>query len=562
MGARFLIVVIFCTQAGFAQTFTRADSLRGMLSPERTCYDVTYYHLDVRIDPTDSTVNGSCEMRFTVREPFRRMQVDLFENMAIREMRLDGEGSGVPFTREGNAVFVEFPETLPAGGNHALRMSYGGRPLVARRPPWQGGFSWERDGRGKPWVVVSCQGTGASCWWPNKDHDSDEPDSMMISVTVPPGLMDVSNGRLRGVKTLPDGWRRYDWFVSYPINNYNATINVADYAHFNDRYVGRDTVTLDYYVLPENLEKARKHFEQVKPMMACFEDRFGPYPFARDGYKLVECPHTGMEHQSAVAYGNRYLGGYRGRAPSAAGLAFDFIIIHESAHEWWGNSVTNRDVADMWIHESFGAYAEAVYVECLFGYAEALTYINGKKPGVGNREPIQGIPNVNRPGSGDMYNKGQLVLNTLRHVIDNDSLWWSVLRGIQQEFRHATVSGEEIVAAISRRTGTDYRYFFDQYVRYPGVPVLEVVVSSQGNDVTARYRWKADVKEFRMPVRVTLEPETYSWIRPTTGWQEVKLRGVSPTEFRIAQECFYANLNLSWVYLDPRLRGEKERPGR
>jgi aminopeptidase N len=562
MVPRLLLALLLGLHGTAAQVFTRADSLRGMLSPERTCYDLTFYHLDVRIDPSDSTVEGSCEMHFTVVEPFRRMQVDLFENMALRSVTLDGAPGEIPFVREGNAVFLQVPGGLARGTSHAVRMEYGGKPVVARRPPWLGGFSWDRDARGNPWVVVSCQGTGASCWWPNKDHDADEPDSMLISVAVPPGLIDVSNGRLRGVTALPGGWRRFDWFVSSPINNYNVTVNVADYAHFSDRYVGRDTLTLDYYVLPENVAKARKHFEQVKGMMACFEEHFGEYPFRRDGYKLVESPHTGMEHQSAVAYGNRYLGGYRGRAPSEAGLKFDFIIVHESAHEWWGNSVTNRDVADMWIHESFGAYAEAVYVECMFGYREALTYINGKKPGVGNREPIQGVPNVNRPGSGDMYNKGQLVLNTLRHVIDNDSLWWSVLRGLQAEFRHRTVSGEEIIASINRRTGTDYGYFFDQYLRYPAIPDLEVAISKKGSDVRARYRWKTDVKEFRMPVRVTLRSGGYAWIRPTTSWQEVKLDGVEPNAFRVAEECFYVDLKLSLVYLDPALGPESERPGR
>ncbi len=272
-----------------------------------------------------------------------------------------------------------FPKALK-GTRHALTVYYSGKPIVARRPPWDGGFTWDHDAQGNPWVVVTCEGTGASLWWPNKDHQSDEPDNMTISVTVPPGSEDISNGRLRRGPCCPDGWIRYDWFVSYPINNYCVTVNVGKYAHFSDVYKGEDgPVTLDYYVLPPNFEKAKKQFQQVKTMMAVYEKYFGKYPFYRDGYKLVECPHTGMEHQSCVAYGNRYLGGYRGRAPSADGLKFDFIIIHESAHEWWGNSVTAKDVADMWIHESFGAYAESLYVEDQFGRAAALKYINGKK---------------------------------------------------------------------------------------------------------------------------------------------------------------------------------------
>jgi aminopeptidase N len=555
LGAVILLMLIAAGEQSFAQPFTRADTLRGALSPERTCYDITYYHLDVRIDPADSSIQGSNAVTFRVVVPFRRMQLDLFDNLKIERIMLDAAKNPLTFTREFNAVFVDVPEgSMQTGGLHTLKVFYAGKPLVAKRPPWLGGFSWEKDSTGNPWVVVTCQGTGASCWWPNKDHQADEPDSMTISVTVPPGLMDISNGRLRATTPLPDGWTRFDWFVSYPINNYCVTINVGKYAHFSDSYAATPPLTLDYYVLPQNLDRARKQFEQVKGMMTVFEKYFGPYPFPRDGYKLVECPHTGMEHQSAVAYGNRYLGGYRGKAPSEAGLKFDFIIIHESAHEWWGNSVTSKDVADMWIHESFGAYAEALYVEELSGYQEALKYVNGKKPGVGNREPIIGVYEVNKEGSGDMYNKGQLMLNTLRHVINNDSLWTAILRGIQSTFRCQTVTTEDIVRYVNTATGTDYRYFFDQYLRYPALPVLEVNVSKKGEDVTARYRWKTDVKEFRMPVKVTLEKGKIDWIRPTTSWQMTNLKGIEPPEFKVAEDLFYVGLKLGWVYLDERLR--------
>jgi aminopeptidase N len=530
---------------------TRADSLRGMLSPERTCYDVKYYHLDVRIDPRDSSLRGSNDIVFQVVTPFRRMQVDLFENMKITTITLEGHKSKLSYTREGNAIFVEFDEYLQAGFRYTLGVHYGGRPLVARMPPWQGGFSWERDSSGNPWVAVTCQGTGASLWWPNKDHQADEPDSMLISVSVPPGLEDVSNGRLRSTQKLPDGWTRYDWFVSYPINNYNVTVNIGKYAHFSDVYVGSAPLTLDYYVLPENLEKAKVHFAQVKSMMKCFERAFGPYPFSRDGYKLVECSHTGMEHQSAIAYGNLYLGGYRGRAPSEAGLKFDFIIIHESAHEWWGNCVTAKDVADMWIHESFGAYAEALYVESQYGYAEALKYINGKKSNVGNRSPIVGIPNVNREGSPDMYDKGQLVLNTLRSVINNDSLWFATLHGIMERFWMQTVTGDEITNCVRERTGTDYAYFFDQYLRHAKIPVLEASASKKGSQVTVRYRWMADVKNFAMPIRVTAAKGKWGWISPTTEWQTMSLDGLLPEDFAVEQDRFYVDTRLSYVYLDP-----------
>ncbi len=531
--------------------FTRADSLRGMWSPERSCYDVRFYHLDVRVDPSDSSVRGYNDIVFDVVRPFTRMQVDLFANMAVDGITLQGSTAQVTYTREADAVFVEFPKLLPAGSRHTLRFAYSGKPIAAKRPPWDGGFIWDKDKSGRPWVMVTCQGTGASLWWPTKDHQADEPDSMMISIAVPPGLEDISNGRLRSTDNLANGWKRYNWFVSYPINTYSVTVNIGNYAHFADTYQGKTPLTLDYYVLPDNLEKARVHFAQVKPMMACFEHFFGPYPFPRDGYKLVECSHTGMEHQSAVAYGNWYIGGYRGRAPSEAGLKFDFIIIHESAHEWWGNAITSRDVADMWIHESFGAYAEALYVECQYGYAEALKYINGKRSNVGNRSPIIGPFNVAREGSGDMYDKGQLVLNTLRSVISNDSLWFDVLRGLMTRFSMQTVTGDDITGFINQRTGTDYGYFFDQYLRNTKIPVLEVSSWKKGSESSARYRWKADVKGFKMPIRVTTGKGTWGWIFPTTEWQTMTLGDLAPEDFAIEKDRFYVDVKLNYVYLDP-----------
>lgn len=531
--------------------FTRADSLRGMLSPERTCYDVRFYHLDVRIDPADSSVRGSNAIVFDAVRPFTRMQVDLFATMAIDGITLDGDPAPVSFTREADAVFIELRSPLATGSRHTLRIAYGGKPIAAERPPWQGGFIWDRDSAGRPWVMVTCQGTGASLWWPTKDHQADEVDSMLISITVPPGLTDISNGRLRSTEKLTDGWTRYNWFVSYPINTYNVTVNIGVYAHFTDMYQGKVPLTLDFYVLPENLGKAKAHFAQVKPMMACFERFFGPYPFPRDGYKLVESSHTGMEHQSAVAYGNHYLGGYRGRAPSAAGLKFDFIIIHETAHEWWGNCITAKDVADMWIHESFGAYAEALFVECQDGYAEALKYINGKKSNVGNRSPIIGPFNVAREGSGDMYDKGQLVLNTLRSVIDNDALWFDILRGMMAKFWMQTVTGEDIMGYVNAWTGRDFGPFFDQYLRHTKIPVLEVSSWKKGNTSGARYRWRADAKGFSMPVRVTTGKGTWGWITPTTEWQTMGLGDLAPEDFAVEKDRFYVDMRLSHVYLDP-----------
>ncbi len=534
--------------------FTRADSLRGMNGPLRTCYDISYYHLDVKIDPATQSLQGSNKILFTAVDDFEKMQVDLFDNMAIDKIILD-DAKPASFTREFNAVFITLPEILQRNSKHSVTIYYSGKPTVARRPPWDGGLTWEKDKDGNPWVVVTCQGTGASLWWPNKDHQADEPDSMLISITVPPGLENISNGRLRGRTTMPDGWTRFDWFVSYPINNYNVTINIGKYAHFSDVYLGgKDTLSLDYYVMPENLEKAKKQFQQVKPMMACFEKYFGKYPFISDGYKLIESPHNGMEHQSAVAYGNGYIGGYRGRAPAAVGLKFDFIIIHETAHEWWGNSVTSKDIADMWIHESFGAYTEAIFVECQYGHDEALKYINGKKSNVLNDRPIIGTYNVHKRGSGDMYDKGQLVLNTLRSVIDNDALWFSIVRGLAETFKYQTITADDVFKFINEKSAKNLSCFYEQYFRTTLVPQLVVRTSKKGNTVTARYRWERVVEDFRMPVKVTIAPNKYEFITPTTEWQTIELKGMNPEDFKVAEDLFYVEVMLGWGYLDPRMQ--------
>ncbi|MCX6134306.1 MAG: M1 family metallopeptidase [Ignavibacteriales bacterium] len=543
-----------------APVFTRADTLRGAPSPGRTCYDLTYYHLDVKVDPAKQSVNGSNEIYFTVITPFTKMQIDLFKNMEIEKITLD-DGAAVPFDREFNAVFVNLPNSLEKGSIHRIKVFYGGNPQVAKNPPWGGGLTWAKDSSGNPWVVVTCQGTGASLWWPNKDHQADKPDSMLISITVPQGLTDISNGRLRATKEMPDGWMRYDWFVSYPINNYNVTINVGKFAHCSDTYGSKPALTLDYYVMPQNLERAKKTFEQVKPMMAAFEKYFGKYPFIRDGYKLIESPHTGMEHQSAVAYGNLWLGGYRGFAPSAVGLKFDFIIIHESAHEWWGNGVTSKDIADMWIHESFGAYAEALFVEDQWGYAEALKYINGKKPNVRNTDPIIGKYGVQNEGAGDMYDKGQLVLNTLRSVIDNDILWFSILKGLMDKFHYTTITAEDVIGFVNEKTGKDLSYFFNQYLRNTKIPQLEVSLTFKGDSVMAMYRWNVDVQDFRMPVKVTIAPGKFEFIYPTTTWQRMNIATMEPSDFKADESRFYVNTRLSWRYMDPRVQTGGNRRG-
>ncbi|MCK5368423.1 MAG: M1 family peptidase, partial [Cyclobacteriaceae bacterium] len=349
-------------------------------------------------------------------------------------------------------------------------------------------------------------------------------------------------------------WTKYDWFVSYPINNYNVTVNIGIFAHFDDVFVGDDgdTLTLDYYVIPQELEKAKRHFTQVVPMMKFFYTWFGAYPFVRDGYKLIQSPHLGMEHQTAVAYGNQYLNGYKGTGSSEVGIKFDFIILHETSHEWWGNSITTNDVADMWVHESFGAYSEGLYVEHTYGYEQAMKYINGKKQNVKNDRPIIGPFGVNMEGSGDMYDKGQLVLNTLRHVIADDELWKEILRGLNSEFRYQSIDGQQVFDYISEQTGMDLDYFFDQYFRHKALPTLMVTLIKKGDNVKASYRWQADVEDFNMSIKVTTAPGKYELICPTKDYQSIDLAGLHPDDFKIAEDQYFVNLELRKIYIDPR----------
>ncbi len=567
-----LAFATFClTQTSHAQEpshynwgpFTRADSLRGYLSPPRTCYDVTYYHLDVLIDPDSESIHGSNTIRFKVDAAFSEMQVDLFANMKVDSIKLSAEGASasdgedgtmLKYSREFGAVFIDMPRELEQNTMHQIIFYYSGKPQVALNPPWDGGFIWKKDKEGNPWVMVTCQGTGASLWWPNKDHQTAKPDSMLLSVTVPKGLEDISNGRLRSKVDLPNGETQYNWFISYPINNYNVTVNIGKYTHFSDIYKSHDgsRLTLDYYVMPQNLKKAKKQFREAKTMLACYEKYFGKYPFYRDGYKLIESSHNGMEHQTAVAYGNHYHLGYEGRASSAVGLKFDFIIIHESAHEWWGNSVTSKDLADMWIHESFGAYAEALYVEYNWGRGASLEYINTKKQTVKNDAPIIGPYDLNHAGSGDMYDKGQLVLNALRAVIGNDSLWFSILKGLQEKFAYQTVDADDIINYINRRTNADYNYFFEQYLRYATIPELTISITEKGNSTALRYMWDADVKDFRMPVKVTTSKNHFVLIHPTTKWQTMRLKNFDPKDFRVDEDEFYCKVKILRYYIDPK----------
>ena len=542
---KILILFLMLAFAGQAQEFTRKDSLRGNLTEIRTCYDVTFYDLFVMVDEHEQSLEKSYNnIHFTVVSDFDKMQIDLAQNMEV--MRIEFEEGELEFSREFDAVLINFPRVLKKGEQANIKVWYGGYPREAVNAPWDGGFSWKKDGNGNPWIGVSCQGLGASVWWPNKDHQSDEPDSMRITCTTRYPLKIVSNGDLRSDTSL---WNQYfnswvnvrEWFVSYPINNYNVTLNIGDYEHFSEAYVSeKDTLRMDYYVLHDNLEKAKKHFKQVKPMMECFENYFGAYPFWNDGYALVETPYLGMEHQSAIAYGNDYLPGYHGNTRFIDGLAFDFIIVHESGHEWWGNSITTNDIADMWVHEGFCTYSEVLYVECMHGYDAMLSYVNNQKRSVRNDKPVIGHYHVNTEGSSDMYYKGSLMLHTLRSLIEDDELWFDIIKGIANDFKYQTIDGQEIINYINEKSGKDFTDFFNQYLKNKKIPEFQYKFQKEGKNITLLYKWEA-IPKFDMPILINTGSKDF-WIYPNTEWKEQDLGGFDKHDFKVRDDMFFIDV--------------------
>ncbi|QQL48710.1 M1 family metallopeptidase [Mucilaginibacter ginkgonis] len=538
-----LLAALFAFAAAntFAQNikpkYTRADTLRGMLTPLRTCYDVNFYHLDVKFDIAQKFISGSNLFKFTATQDFTKLQFDLFSNLAIQKVTY--KGRELPYTREFNAVFVTFPQVIKSGSKDEFTVYYSGNPRVAVRAPWDGGVVFTTDSLGKPWVATACEGLGASVWWPNKDHLSDEPDSMAISISAPTGLKDVSNGRLRKVTDLKNGYTRFDWFVKNPINNYDVEANIGNYTHMEDSYAGeKGKLTLDYWVLPYNAEKAKIQFgKNVKPMLKAFEYWFGPYPFYEDGYKLVETPHLGMEHQSGVAYGNKYRNGYLGRDLSGTGIGldWDFIVVHESGHEWFGNNITDKDVADMWIHEGFTNYSESLFVEQIKNKQAGQEYVHGTRRAIQNDSPIIGDYDVNKDGSGDMYYKGGNLLNMIRTIINDDAKWRDILRGLNKTFYHQTVTTPQIIGYINQQAGMDLTKVFDQYLRYKNIPVLEF----RFEDGKPTCRWISDVNGFTMPVRVRIKGGEYQYIKPTTRFAPVAIDGLTKDNVEVDTFNYY-----------------------
>jgi len=520
--------------------FTRQDTLRGSITPERAWWDLVFYHLDISVNPSDSTINGKNTVTYRVLKNAPVMQIDLQEPMKL--FRAEQNGQSLEFKREGNVYWIRMKEDQLPGKMYSVNLSYGGKPKVSTRPPWEGGITWKRDVNNKPFAASACQGDGASLWWPCKDHMYDEPDSMLISVSVPAGLMDVSNGRLRSTVKQKNGTVTYNWFVANPINNYGVNINIADYAHFSEVFDGeKGKLDCNYYVLKENLEKAKEQFKQAPMMLAAFEYWFGPYPFYKDGYKLVEAPYLGMEHQSSVTYGNGYRNGYRGVDQSGTGWGdkFDFIIIHESAHEWFANSITYEDMADMWVHESFANYAENLYVEYYYGKQAGAEYALGTRRSIRNDRPIVGFYNVNNSGSGDMYPKGGNMLHTLRQIVNDDEKWRDILRGLNREFFHQVVKGSQIEDYLSQRTGLNLKPFFDQYLRDIRIPVFEYYIK----DGSLNYRWNNCVPGFDMPLKIYISGVERN-IKPTTRFSTIELE-IKDAKIVVDPDYYVASLNMN-----------------
>jgi len=498
---------------------TRQDSLRGSITPEREWWDLTYYHLDIKVKPDEKFIIGSNTVGYSVLKSNKTMQIDLQEPMKITSVTSNGKK--LKFNREGNAYFIQLKKKQKKNDINYLKINYEGFPKEAIRAPWDGGLSWARDENDNHFIATSCQGLGASVWWPNKDHMYDEVDSMLISVNVPKNLTNVSNGRLRKVTEHNDDTKTFDWFVTNPINNYGVNINIGDYVSFSEVFKGeKGDLDIDNYVLSYNLDKAKEQFKQVPMMIEAFEHWFGPYPFYEDSFKMVEVPYLGMEHQSSITYGNKYQNGYLGRDLSGSGwgLKFDYIIIHEGGHEWFANNITYKDIADMWVHEGFTCYSENLYVDYFFGKEASAEYVIGTRRGISNRKPIIGQYDINREGSGDMYSKGANLLHTIRQLAKDDEIWRETLRGLNEEFYHSTVTTKEIEEYISMSIGIDLSKVFDQYLRDNHVPIFEYEIENG----ELKYRWNDIIDGFDMPIEVFIDGKNHL-LYPTNEFKKMKI---------------------------------------
>lgn len=515
--------------------FTRADSLRGTLTPLRTAYKIQKYTLDIEVFPEEKKIAGSNRIDFSANQYFTKIQIDLFENMEVDSIVFDKKN--LSFIREHNAVFIEFPQIVSKGFSSYFTVYFSGHPVIAANAPWDGGIVWQKDTQGKDWIASAVQGMGASVWWPTKDHQSAKVKEVILAVTTPGNVENISNGRLIEKEKLANGKQKTTWKVTYPINNYNVALNIGDYVHHHAVYDGEEgKLDLDYFVLRENADKIEYLDKEARRTLEAFEYWFGPYPFYRDGYKLVETPYLGMEHQSAVAYGNKFAYGYLGgdRSGTGWGLKWDFIIVHESGHEWFGNNITAKDIGDMWIHEAFTSYSEALFVEYFYGKKAGQEYIYGTKRNIVNDKPVQGPYGVNTEGSADMYIKGAVMLNQVRTLLEDDEKWHALLRGLNQEFRYSTVDYEAVVNYIVRFTGINLHSFFQQYLQTNEVPTLEI----RKKNGKIQGRWKTSISNLSMPVHLG-EKDNLSLVWLDTEFKDLDLPDMNLEKLEIDQKNYY-----------------------
>jgi len=518
--------------------FSEADKRRGSYGPYRANNDLLYYHLDVRVDQEEQFLSGKNSIRFKMLKAGKRIQLDLVSTFQIDKIVLD-RTNGTPLLLRyeraaGRTIYVDFSKTLRKGETYTVEFYYSGHPVEMGR---FGGFVFRKDPMGRPLVNTACEEEGASVWWPNKDQWRDEVDNMDISVEAPSDLVEVSGGRFQSKEDLHDGYTRWNWRVQYPINNYDVSLNIGKYVHFGDRY---GNLTLDYYVFPEDLEKAKRQFVQVKDMLNAFTHYFGEYPFPEDGYKLVEAMYSGVENQTAITYGNHFENGYLGRPKSGIGTRFDFIIVHESAHEWFGNSITARDRSDMWIHEGWANYCEGLFVEYMWGKQDGITYVNTDKENVKNHDPVISEEEVVSTPPVDQYKKGGLFLNTLRSVIGDDARWFALLHDYYQHFKYQTIMTTDMVAFFNQKTGKDLTPIFNEYLRHAAIPVLQLRFDENAHAVS--YRWQADEKDFAMPVLVG-QKDHWKMIYPSTREWKTMPSSLMKDDFDVATDSYYINVS-------------------
>ena len=524
MKYKVLIPFLFLTlNFAFAQelTFTHQDTLRGSITKERAWWDLQHYNLFTRINPNTKSIKGTNTITYKTLTQYQTMQIDLQSPMQITAIMQNNDS--LNYTKDGNAYFIHLKREQQKDSIYKITIVFEGSPKISKNPPWDDGFTWAKDSNGNDFIATSCQGGGASIWWPCKDHMYDEPDNgITMHITVPEKLVGVGNGRLLNTVKNADSTKTFTWNVINPINNYGVNINVGDYVHFHENFDGeKGKLDCDYYVLSYNLEKAKKQFLQAPKMLKAFEYWFGPYPFYEDSYKLVEVPYLGMEHQSSVTYGNGYKNGYRGYDLSSTGwgLKFDFIIIHESGHEWFANNITYKDIADMWIHEGFTAYSENIYLDYYYGKKASSEYVIGTRKAIKNDKPIIGPYNVNKEGSGDMYYKGANMLHTLRQIVNDDKKWRQILRGLNTTFYHKTVTTKQIENYLSKKIGINLNPFFNEYLRTTKIPEFTYVIDGK----QLKYKWSNTVDDFYMPLKVSINDEVV-WLYPTTNWQKMNIK--------------------------------------